>query len=146
LGLEDPIYRIALVTIGIIFEGAFSLGVYAALGYVAGATIGASGAIISRMPRVGPLFEAGGAKALQILNSSVGQAALTLLIVIAEGIKVTALMSIGTPRWEIFAEAGIDMSKLFGGAYGFSGGLSYGKQIPTKVEQLVEGMNGNTNG
>ena len=122
---------------GMVTEQALGFGAYAAAGYGAGAVIGASGAVVSRLPYVGPALEAGGGKVVQILGTRAGQLAITLPIVAVEGLKVSELVSSGKPRWKIAAELEIEAVKVFGGAYGFSRGLGFGKQLPTKVEQII---------
>jgi len=108
--------------------------------YWAGTTvIGASGAAVSRIPTLGPMLEKGGVWLSNKLNTPIGKAVLAAPIVYVEGKKVIELKEQGRVPWEIAAEMGIDAAKLYGAAMGISRGLSYGKQLPAKVERLLRG-------
>jgi len=120
---------------GKVTEQALGFGVYAAAGWAGASVIGASGALVSKVPVLGPAL---GSSGVTTLFQATG-AALTLPIAFSEGTKVIELFKSGKPHWEIAAEIEIEASKLFGTAYGFSRGFSYGQQLPAKVERLIRG-------
>jgi len=124
---------------GKVTEQALSFGLYSAAAAGGGAVIGASGALVSKLPYVGPALEVGGAWASSILSSGPAQVFFAAPIVAIEWEKVKTMKAEGRAGWEIAAEIEIDAAKLFGTAYGFSSGLSYGKQLPTKMERLLKG-------
>jgi hypothetical protein len=136
--LSERDIKIAELT-GFTTEAAATLGVGYGVGYVAGASLGLAGSTISKIPRIGPYFTSAGAKIVNVLNTPLGKAALTAPIVITQGVKTYGLIQSGRSRAEVVGETVIDASRLLGTGIGLSRGISFGRQLPVKVEQKIRG-------
>jgi len=136
--LNEAEKRVAQIT-GIAAEAGVDVIAMEAAYWAGSTVIGASGAAVSRIPTLGPMLEKGGMWLSNKLNTPIGKTVLAAPIVYVEGKKVIELKEQGRVPWEIAAEMGIDAAKLYGAAMGISRGLSYGKQLPAKVERLIRG-------
>jgi len=124
---------------GIAAEAAADIVLMAAAYGAGSVVIGASGAAVSGIPTLGPMLEKGGVWLANKLNTPIGKAVLVAPIVAIEGVKVIELKEQGETNPDIAAEIVLDAAKLYGAAMGISWGLSYGKQLPAKVERLLRG-------
>lgn len=131
--LSETQKRVALAT-GVTAEAALTAGVSYTAGYVGGAVIGASGALVSRIPVVGPAIERGGAYVAGKLSTPLGGALMLGGIAAVEAPRVIDLVkedkAIG---YELLLEA----SRFGGGSFGVTHGISFGKTLPARAERAL---------